>query len=308
MTLTKESLDYIEAHKGIQYYEQTVEEARAERTKKSIHQVHVEGIAKVEDLLITVSDGAQITVRAYIPEGSGPFPIIIYYHGGGFVFGDPDYVDGGCRYLTASSKSIVLSVDYRLAPEFSFPIPVQDSYDALQWVYEHAAKLNGDPSKLFVAGDSAGGNIAAVVSQWTVEKGGPKVLAQALIYPVTNFNFNTSSYEQFGEGYGLDRDGMIWFTEQYLTNSKDRLNPSVSPLLSKKLHDLPRTIVISAENDVLLDEGIAYVTRLHEAEVEAKHIILPGLIHSYFSKMEFFEEDTRKTTELIAEFFIETLD
>ena len=251
--------------------------------------------------------GQQINVRIYTPEGSGPFPIILYYHGGGFVFGNPDYVDGGCRYLTASNKSIVVSVDYRLAPEFSFPIPVQDSYDALQWVYDHASEINGDASKLFVAGDSAGGNIAAVVSQWTVEKGGPNVLAQALIYPVTNSNFNTSSYEEFGEGYGLDRDGMIWFTEQYLTNSKDRLNPSVSPLLAKTLHDLPRTIVISAENDVLLDEGIAYVTRLHEAEVEAKHIILPGLIHSYFSKMEFFEEDTRKTTELIAEFFKEGL-
>ncbi|WP_397539168.1 alpha/beta hydrolase [Rummeliibacillus pycnus] len=303
MKLTKGSLAYIEAHQGIQYYEQTPEEARAERAASPIHQVSVDGIAKIEDRFITVSDGAQITVRVYTPEGNGPFPIIVYFHGGGWVFGNPDYADGGCRYLTASAKSIVVSVDYRLAPEHPFPTPVQDSYDAFLWVAENAAVLQGDSSKIYVAGDSAGGNIAAVVSQWTVLNDGPEIAAQALIYPVTNANFNTSSYEKFGEGYGLDRDGMIWFTKQYIGNSKEEINSSVSPLIAKELHKLPRTILIAAEYDVLLDEGIAYVTRLREAGVEAKHIVMPGLIHSYFSKMEFFEEDTKKTTELIAEFF-----
>ena len=305
MQLTKGSLAYIEAHQGVQYYEQTPAEARAERAASPIHQVSVDGIVKIEDRLITLSDGAKISVRIYTPEGNGPFPIIVYYHGGGWVFGNPEYSDGGCRYLTASAKSIVVSVDYRLAPEYPFPIPVQDSYDAFLWVAENAAILQGDSSKIYVAGDSAGGNIAAVVSQWTTAKNGPKIAAQALIYPVTNANFNTSSYEEFGEGYGLDRDGMIWFTEQYIGDSNEETNPSVSPLLAKELHKLPRTILIAAEYDVLLDEGIAYVTRLREASVEAKHIIMPGLIHSYFSKMEFFEEDTKKTTELIAEFFNE---
>jgi len=303
MSLTKESLAYIRAHQGIQYYEQTPEEARADRVALPIHPVSVDGIAKIENRFITVSDGTQISIRIYTPEGNGPFPIIVYFHGGGWVFGNPDYADGGCRYLAASAHSIVVSVDYRLAPEYPFPIPVQDGYDAFLWVSENATALQGNSSEIYVAGDSAGGNIAAVVSQWSVEKSGPKVAGQALIYPVTNTNFNTSSYERFGKGYGLDRDGMIWFANQYFGDSNERINPSVSPLIAKDLHNLPRTILIAAEYDVLLDEGIAYVTRLKECGVEAKHIIMPGLIHSYFSKMEFFEEDTKKTTELIAEFF-----
>ncbi|WP_102691492.1 alpha/beta hydrolase [Rummeliibacillus pycnus] len=303
MNLTKGSFAYIDAHQGIPYYEQTPEEARAERAASPIHQVSVGGISKIEDRLITVSDGAQISVRIYTPEGNGPFPIIVYYHGGGWVFGNPDYADGGCRYLTASAHSIVISVDYRLAPEFPFPIPVQDSYDAFLWAVENASTLHGNASKMYVAGDSAGGNIAAVVSQWSVAKNGPKIAGQALIYPVTNTNFNTSSYEKFGKGYGLDRDGMIWFTKQYIGDSNESINPSVSPLLAEDFQSLPRTILIAAEYDVLLDEGIAYITRLRECGVEAKHILMPGLIHSYFSKMEFFEEDTKKTTEWIADFF-----
>lgn len=303
MTLAKGSLAYIEAHKGVQYYEQTPEEARAERAAAPIHQVSVEGIASIEDRLITVSDGAQILVRIYTPVGTGPFPIIIYYHGGGWVFGNPDYADGGCRYLTVSSKSVVVSVDYRLAPEYPFPTPIQDSYDALLWVAENAKSLHVDLSKLYVAGDSAGGNIAAVISQWAADKNGPEIAGQALIYPVTNINFHTSSYEKFGLGYGLDQKGMVWFINQYIKDSKLKYNPSVSPLIAKDLSKIPRTILIAAEFDVLLDEGIAYVTRLREAGIEAKHVVMPGLIHSYFSKMEFFEEDTKKTTELIAEFF-----
>lgn len=308
MPLKEGSLAYIEAHKGIQYYKQTPEEARAERAASPIHQVSVEGIASVEDRLIKVSDGAEILVRVYTPIGVGPFPIIIYYHGGGWVFGSPDYADGGCRYLTSSTKSIVVSVDYRLAPEHPFPIPVQDSYDALLWVAENAASLQGDPTKLFVAGDSAGGNIAAVISQWSVDKNGPEILGQALIYPVTNTCFNTSSYEKYGEGYGLDREGMIWFTKQYIGDANIQSNSSVSPLLANDLSHIPQTILVAAEYDVLLDEGIAYVTRLREAGVEAKHIVLPGLIHSYFSKMEFFEEETKETCELIAEFFKKAID
>lgn len=305
MPITKESLAYIEAHQGVQYYEQSPEEARAEREATPIHQVSVEGISSIEDRLITVSDGAQISVRIYTPIGMGPFPIIVYYHGGGWVFGSPDYADGGCRYLTAAAKSVVVSVDYRLAPEHPFPIPVQDSYDALRWVADHANDLQGDSSNLFVAGDSAGGNIAAVISQWSIEKKGPKIAGQALIYPVTNANFNTSSYEKFGLGYGLDRKGMIWFTKQYVGDLTIRNNQSISPLIANDLSQIPPTILIAAEYDVLLDEGVAYITRLREAGVTAKHIVMPGLIHSYFSKMEFFEEDTKKTTELIAEFFKE---
>lgn len=303
MPLKEGSIAYIEAHKGIQYYEQTPAEARAERAATPIHQVSVEGIASIEDRLIKVSDGGQIQARIYTPEGEGPFPIITYYHGGGWVFGSPDYADGGCRYLTSSAKSVVVSVDYRLAPEHPFPVPVQDSYDAFLWVAENVENLHGDLSKLFVSGDSAGGNIAAVVSQWSVEKKGPKIAGQALIYPVTNANFNTSSYEKFGLGYGLDRKGMIWFTKQYIDDPNMQKSPNVSPLIAKDLTQIPRTILIAAEYDVLLDEGISYVTRLRDAGIEAKHIIMPGLIHSYFSKMEFFEEETKKTTELIAEFF-----
>lgn len=300
MALHPGSVDYIEAHKGIQYYEQTPEEARRERALAPKFSVQVAGIQTIEDRVIPVRDG-EINVRIYTPEGQGPFPVIVYYHGGGWVFGSPEYADGGCRYLTAATQAVVVSVDYRLAPEYPFPTPVNDAYDALVWVYEHAAQLHIDQENITVSGDSAGGNLAAVVSALSADYDGPPIKQQALIYPVLDTDFTVASYDTFGENYGLDKEGMIWFTEQYV-DAANQKNPLVAPLQAKNFAQLPRTLLIAAQYDVLVDEGIRYIDNLQRAGVPVQRIELEGLIHSYFSKIEFFDTETKKTAELIAKF------
>lgn len=300
MTLHQGSIDYIEAHKGVQYYEKTPEEARRERALAQKFHVHITGIQSILDRKIAVRDG-EINVRIYTPDGNGPFPVIVYYHGGGWVFGSPEYADGGCRYLTVAAQAVVVSVDYRLAPEYPFPTPVNDAYDALVWVHDHAAELYIDRQNITVSGDSAGGNLAAVVSALSADYDGPSIKQQVLIYPVLDTDFNRASYASFGKNLGLDRDGMIWFTEQYV-DAVNQKNPLVAPLQAKNFAQLPRTLLIAAQYDVLVDEGIRYIETLQQAGVQAKRIELAGLIHSYFSKIEFFDAETKATAERIATF------
>ncbi|MFJ7954035.1 alpha/beta hydrolase [Lysinibacillus sp. NPDC096418] len=300
--LTNEAIRYIEANDtGYHYYEMTPEEARASRTVPKWQSSLTPTLASIEDQKITVRDGAKIKVRIYTPPHEKILPIIVYYHGGGWVFGDLESADAGCQLLAEKAQSIVVSIDYRLAPEFPFPTPVYDAYDALLWVYEHAAELNGDPTRLIVAGDSAGGNLATVMTHIAKQENGPAITAQALIYPVTNINFSMNSYSKFGAHFGLDTQGMEWFTGHYLT--EDTLsNPLVAPLQAADFKELPKTIILAAEADVLFDEGVSYAEKLAAAGVEVNHVVMPGLIHSYFSKMDFFEEATIDTVEKIAAF------
>ncbi|WP_010287773.1 alpha/beta hydrolase [Kurthia massiliensis] len=300
MTLHKGSIGYIEANKGVPYYEQAPEAVRAARARAPHYGVCVTGIQSIEDRQIDVRD-AEINVRIYTPEGDGPFPVIMYYHGGGWVFGSPEYADGGCRYLTAASGAVVVSVDYRLAPEHPFPTPVNDAYDALVWVYEHAEQLNIDRQQITLSGDSAGGNLAAVVSALSADYDGPKISQQALIYPVVDTDFTTVSYDAYGENLGLDKEGMIWFADHYVSRA-DLKNPLVAPLQAKRFDHLPRTLLIAAQYDVLVDEGIRYVETLQQAGVHAERVEMAGLIHSYYSKIEFFDEETKQTAQLIADF------
>ena len=300
--LTNEALRYIEAiDSGLHYYEMTPQEARATRTVPKWQSTLKPTLASIEDRKIVVRDGAKINIRIYTPADEKSLPVIIYYHGGGWVFGDLDSADAGCQLLAAKARAIVVSIDYRLAPEFPFPTPVFDAYDALLWVHEHAAQLNGDPSRLIVAGDSAGGNLATVMTHIAKQYNGPKITAQALIYPVTNTNFTMDSYKKFGAHFGLDTQGMEWFSEHYSIND-NLANPLVSPLQAKDFTNLPKTILLAAEADVLFDEGVCYAEKLAIAGVEVTHIVMPGLIHSYFSKMEYFEEATIETVEKIAAF------
>lgn len=300
--LTNEAIRYIQANDtGLHYYEMTPEEARASRTVPKWKSSLTPTLASIEDKKITVRDGAKINVRIYTPVSEKALPVIVYYHGGGWVFGNLESADAGCQLLAEKAQAIVVSVDYRLAPEFPFPTPVYDAYDALLWVYEHAAELNGNPTRIIVAGDSAGGNLATVMTHIVKRENGPKISAQALIYPVTNINFTMDSYEKFGVHFGLDTQGMEWFTGHYLTED-DLSNPLVSPLQAEDFRDLPKTILLAAEADVLFDEGVSYTEKLASAGVEVQHIIMPGLIHSYFSKMEYFEEATIETVDKIANF------
>ncbi|WP_281173038.1 alpha/beta hydrolase [Viridibacillus arvi] len=301
--LTNTSKQYIaDAKKSPKYYTQQPAEVRAARALCPKPLIDLPLLKQIIDRKIPVRDGSEISVRIYTPNGKGPFPIIVYYHGGGWVFGNLETADAGCHLLATEANAIVVSVDYRLAPEYKFPTPLYDAFDALLWVYEFAAELDGDSTNIVVAGDSAGGNLATVVTHMAKEQNGPIITAQALIYPVTNMDMTTASYENYAHDLGLDRDGMNWFGEHYVNNAEDYRNSAVSPLLQDDLSYLPRAIIIAAEYDVLFDEGVSYVNRLKEAGVPSHHVVMPGLIHSYFSKMEFFEEETRKTAQLIADF------
>ncbi len=301
-TLTKEAERYIQAcDSPIQYYDVTPQEARAIRTVPKWIPPHRPQLAAIEDRKITVRDGAQINIRIYRPVSDQILPVIVYYHGGGWVFGNVESTDAGCQLLAERSPAIVVSVDYRLAPEYPFPTPLYDAYDALVWVYEHIQDFGGNAAELTVAGDSAGGNLATVVAYLAATLNGPKINAQALIYPVVNVDFTTASYKTYGKHYGLDKQGMQWFAGHY-TDEENYLNPLVSPLQIADVSVLPKTLIIAAEADVLYDEGLAYAHKLADAGVSVEHVNMPGLIHSYFSKMNFFEDATVDTVEKIAKF------
>lgn len=302
--LTIETIHYIKENEiGTPYYEMTPKQARASRSVPKWQSALKPTLASIEDKKITVRDGATISIRIYTPVNEKPLPLIVYYHGGGWVYGDLDSADAGCQLLAEKAQAIVVSIDYRLAPEFPFPTPVYDAYDALLWVYEHAAALNGDPSRLIVAGDSAGGNLATVVAHLAIQEHGPTITAQALIYPVTNIHFASDSYKKYGSHFGLDTHGMEWFVGHYI-NGESPTNPLISPLLAEDFTNLPKTILLAAEADVLFDEGVSYAQKLANAGVEVKHLVMPGLIHSYFSKMVYFEEATIETVEKIAAFIM----
>ena len=300
--LTKEAVRYIQATDlKPHYYEITPQEARVTRAVPTWQSVHMPQLSSIEDRKIPVRDGHEINVRLYIPEHTEKLPVIIYYHGGGWVFGDLESADAGCQLLADNAHAIVVSVDYRLAPEHPFPIPLHDAYDGLVWVFNNIAIFGGDNTRLTVAGDSAGGNLATVVSYLAAKDNGPTITSQALIYPVVNLDFSTASYSAYGEHFGLDKKGMQWFAEHY-TEPNQFNNPLVSPLQIENLGVLPKTIIIAAEADVLYDEGLTYAQKLTEAGVYVEHVHMAGLIHSYFSKMEFFEAATMETVEKIATF------
>nr|APM86632.1 dialkyl PEs hydrolase [uncultured bacterium] len=238
-------------------------------------------VARVENRLIPV-EAAQIGIRIYTPQGTGPFPVFVYFHGGGWVIGDLDTVDTVCRNIAHESDCLVVSVDYRLAPEHKFPIAVNDCYAAVEWVARHAATLQGDPEKIAIGGDSAGGNLAAVVAQLAKERQGPALSFQALIYPAVQLGSDTESYRENGEGYFLTADSMNWFFKQYLNGEEEKQNVLASPLLREDLTGLPPTLLITAEYDPLRDEGAMYAQKLREAGVPVEYTCYEGMIHGFF--------------------------
>jgi acetyl esterase len=263
--------------------------------------IEVPPVARVENRQIAVNDG-EISVRIYTPSGQGPFPLFMYYHGGGWVLGDLETADAGCRLIAEKTGRVVVSVDYRLAPEYRFPVPVEDSYAALCWAYDHSAELNGIRDDIAVGGDSAGANLATVMTILSQENNGPSITAQALIYPVTNLDFTTSSYDKFAEGYGLDKDLMIWFGEYYVNHKEEFKVPYVSPLLCENVSALPPAMIVAAENDVLVDEGVQYHDKLKEAGVTVDYVQIDGTVHGYFSNMALFADETKTTVDAIAKF------
>ncbi|MCM3600012.1 alpha/beta hydrolase [Robertmurraya korlensis] len=259
-------------------------------------------LASVEDRLIPVGNETEINVRIYTPEGEGPFPLFVYYHGGGWVIGDLETADASCRMLANRTERVVVSVDYRLAPEYKFPVPVEDSYAALKWVKEHATEINGNASKIVVGGDSAGGNLSAAMTLLSKDENGPEIEGQILIYPVTSLTYDTKSYFEFQQGFGLDRDLMIWFGNYYINGEEDARNKLVAPLEAEDVSGLPPAYVITAEYDVLRDEGQAYAEKLRNAGVQVETICEEGLVHGYFTNMAVFPDRIKASISNIAEF------
>ena len=248
-----------------------------------------EPVARVEDRAIPGPSG-EIPVRLYAPSADEALPVLVFFHGGGWVIGSIDTHDMVCRALANAAGCLVVSVDYRLAPETCFPGAAEDCYAATAWVAEHARSLGADGSRIAVAGDSAGGNLTAAVTLMARDRSGPPLAFQWLIYPVAAPDFETESYQSCAEGYGLTRADMIWFWDHYVPEVSDRSNPYVAPLSAEDLSGLPPALVITAEYDPLRDEGEALAARLREAGVPTTLKRYDGQIHGFVSNFTVMEQ------------------
>ena len=226
--------------------------------------------------------GGALLARVYRPQEQGPLPVLVYFHGGGWVTANLDTYDSSCRALTKAANCMVVSVAYRLAPEHKFPAAAEDAYAATQWVMANAAQLQGDPSRVAVGGESAGGNLAAVTCLMARDRQGRMPVHQMLVYPVTNYAFNTSSYQENALAKPLSKGGMQWFWGHYLSNESDGNNPYASPLRAENLRGLPPATVITAEIDPLRSEGQAYAQRLREAGTAVRAFNYSGVTHEFF--------------------------
>jgi acetyl esterase len=260
----------------------SVEDARAQFAARDFA-----GLRKPEVASVVNRDmqgpGGSLGLRIYTPLGNGPFPLMVFFHGSGFVLCSLDTHDGMCRNLSAGTGCVVVSVDYRLAPEAKFPAAPDDCLAATRWAVANAAALGADPGRLFVAGDSAGGNLAAVTALRIRDEGGPRLAGQLLIYPVTDYyEPGTPSMIENAEGYGLTRIGMIWFWNHYLAAPSDGVNPHASPFRAADLSRLPPALVVTAEYDPLRDEGEYYANRLRQAGVPTQMKRWDGMNHGFF--------------------------
>ena len=241
----------------------------------------VDAVGAVVDRAVPGPAGP-VRVRVYEPPGAArPRPLLVYFHGGGWVIGGLDTHDGVCRTLATRTPCVVMAVDYRLAPEHRFPAAVEDAWAATAWAAEHAASLGADPARVAVGGDSAGGNLAAVVALRARDWGLPLAL-QLLVYPVMDHRFDRPSYREFASGYGMSREDMLWYWGHYLGADGDGAHLEASPVRAADLAGVAPALVITAEYDVLRDEGEDYVSRLHDAGVSVTLSRYEGLIHGFF--------------------------
>jgi acetyl esterase len=263
---------------------ETAEQARAKlRALIEANLISPPAIYRVEDRHIAGADG-QIAARVYTPEGSPPMGVLVYFHGGGWVLGDLESHDHVCRALANGAGCVVVSIDYRLAPEHVFPAGAEDCYAATKWVSENAAALGADASRMAVGGDSAGGNLAAVVSMMARDRGGPAINFQLLIYPVTDCALDTPSQKEFAaDGYALSRADMEWFWKNYLDPGVEKNNPYACPLRAKNLKGLPPALVLTASHDPLRDEGERFAERLITAGVKVTCTRYEGVTHAFVS-------------------------
>ncbi|MGQ0624788.1 MAG: alpha/beta hydrolase [Sporichthyaceae bacterium] len=239
-----------------------------------------QAVAEVRDLVAPGPDGNDIALRVYRPADDVTLPVIMYFHGGGFVIGNLAVADKPCRQLANAANAVVVSVDYRLAPEFRAPAAAEDCYAATAWAAANGVAVGGDTSRLGVCGDSAGGGLTCVVAQMARDRGGPAIAVQLPIYPVTDFGGDYPSRVENAEGYLLSADDLRWFGENYLAEAADAENPYVSPIRAD-LAGLPPAALVTAGYDPLRDEGKAYADKLAAAGVEVCYLENPTMIHGF---------------------------
>ena len=280
-----ETLDYGNA-RNTPTYKNAVEEMAANSATTRAMNVAMpampEPVGKIEHILIPTREG-EVLARVYTPDGDGPFPVLVYFHGGGWVIANLDVYEPSCRALCNAAECVVVSVNYRQAPEAKYPAAVNDAYDATQWVLQNASKINGDANRVAIAGESAGGNLATVACLIAKDNGGQMPVAQLLIYPVTDMTENNyPSYAENQDTQPLHTSMLPWFYNYYAPDKQQRNERTASPLLADDLSGLPPAIIITAEHDPLRDQGAAYAKKLADAGVSVDYKLYDGVTHEFF--------------------------
>ena len=276
-------LAMMDAQGGKSFEEMSVPEVRQEVMGWRALQGALEPVASVADRTVPGPAG-ELPVRIFVPEGDGPFAVLLYIHGGGWVFGNLEVAEPSCRSLANATGCIVVATQYRLAPETKFPGAVEDCYAALLWVAEHADELGGDPGRLGITGDSAGGNLSAAVALMTRDRGGPALRCQILVYPATALDLDGDmpSRTENAEGYVLSRAATEWCVGHYLADGRDAMEAYASPLHAADHAGLPPALLITAEYDPLRDEGEAFGEKLRAAGVPVTVSRYDGMVHGFY--------------------------
>jgi len=281
---TKKFIDYIEAQDSKPLYELTPEQAR-EFLSTLQRNDYIEIEAEIIDTFINTDTSGEVDVRFIRPKNSTNeiLPLILYLHGGGWIMGDKDTHDMLVRHLSVCTNSVVAFVNYSRSPEAVYPTAIEEIYGVLQYLYDNAKDFNINPDKIVIAGDSAGANMAAVTCIKSKIEHGPKILYQVLLYPVTDAKMNTESYDEFKNGPWLSKKAMEWFWDAYVPEKEMRKDYSVSPINADiaDLEELPPALIITAENDVLRDEGEAYARKLDSAGVEVSCVRINNTHHDF---------------------------
>jgi acetyl esterase len=284
-----------------EYWQMTPAQARDWHERKAgILDIAPEPVHAVEDRVVRAIE-ADVPVRIYTPRASSsPLPLLVWLHGGGHVVGSLASYDALCRKLSLSAACIVVSVDYRLAPEHKFPAGVVDCFAALKWAARHAHEFGGDAARLAIGGDSAGGNLAAVCAILARDAGGPRLAFQLLVYPRTAPDEDSLSHHALAEGYMLTRKVILWFHDHYRASDSDRGDFRYAPLIAKDLSRLPPALIVVGEYDPLRDDGIAYAERLRDEGNEVELADYAGMVHPFFSMGGAVDAGRRAMTQAAA--------
>ncbi|HKV92251.1 MAG TPA: alpha/beta hydrolase [Candidatus Angelobacter sp.] len=301
---TQAFVDALNAQGGKPLYELSYADAR--KVLEDAQAINVRKLpADIEDTVFPVGPGGEVSVRIFRPKGAkGALPVVMYFHGGGWVLGSKNTHDRLLRDLVNATNAVFVFVNYTPSPEGQFPVPIEQAYAATKYVAEHGKELGVDSSRLALAGDSVGGNMTAAVTLLAKERKGPKISYQVMMYPVTDSSLSQPSYQEFANGPWLTRNAMAWFWDAYAPNKEDRKNITASPLQSSidQLKGLPPALLIVDENDILRDEGEAYARKLIQAGVEVTPLRILATHHDYALLNALAETPaTRTTVELVSE-------